>query len=595
MPITDSQAIQSILTPRNQKALKRASDDNDRQRFHTGPATSEEDAGPYAAVLKARVEKILNNKEKFDKFCALLNYPLPSSRIIDKGADEYQKAFGAEDKYVDFEFSSDNLKADAAEFLDRTKFDDWLTKNLFNQCLRASAAVWIVDLPAEVNAEGFAEPVLLLREVGKLHDLFTDRRGDITAVIYPMAPLKDESGKIVAKRWAVIDDESYRVAITRDGETQPAIQFTNYHDLQRCPAGWVWHDRLDENQPIRIQSPLHAIFSELDDLVVGTVFKQHADLYASWPIFRSYKTRCNYEVPGTGEQCNNGYVTIRSKEPDEEGNYTYKLGRCPVCEKKKPIGPGSHIETPAPVDNMSADLSNPASFINPERELLDYNTEKLEDIEARVTEYLTGDVNNVDQGKEAVNADQVAARQEVRKSIVGFWAGQIQRTHYEVLYVLFALRYGPSFLSLAVDYGTEFHLLSPGQAITDYDAARKANLPMYQLALRRQRIDKLLAGSNEAMATRLELLSMLEPYPDQPLMVVPAGSDAWELKANFSQYIARFEAENIGLETFGKALSLPARIQSITEVLYQYVQDGKARREVPEVPSPDGGKGNFGR
>ncbi|GAB2582406.1 hypothetical protein [Spirosoma areae] len=581
MPITDSQAIQSILTPVNAKALKRASEDNDRQRFHTGPATDETDAGPYAAVLKARVSGILNNEEKFKRFCSLLNYPLPSSRLIDKGADEYAKAFNAEDRYVDFEFSSDNLKADASEFLDAIKFDDWLTKNLFNQCLRASAAIWIVDLPAEPNLTGFATPELLLREVGGLTDLFTDKRGDVTAVIYPISPLRDETGqKITAKRWAVLDDESYRVLIERDGQNGATVQFTNYHELGRCPANWIWHDRLDENKPLRIQSPLHAIFSDLDDLVIGNVFRQHVDLYASFPILWSFKTRCGYETPDRESSCNNGLITVPSK--DENGSDCRVSAPCPVCAKKKPIGPGSWLEVPPPVDNLSANLSTPAGFINADRTLLDYNVEKLDALKKDILEALTGDSNNVDQTKDAVNADQVQARFESRKAILSYWASHLQQTHAECLSVLFSLRYGPSFISLAVDYGTEFHLLNPAQAIADYDAARKANLPMYQLAIRRERIDKLLAGANEAKMTRLDMLAQLEPYPDLPLALVPVGSDAWELKANFSQYIARFETENMGLDLFGKGKPLPTRLSNITQILYQYVNDGKSRREVPE-------------
>lgn len=583
MPITDNQAIQSILNPVNGAALKRAGEDNDRQRYHVGPATDEKDAGPYASRLKERVKKILQNEDKFKRFCSLLNYPLPSSRLIDNAADEYLKCFGAEDKYVDFEFSSDELKAQASEFLDEIRFDDWLTKDLFNQCLRASAAIWIVDLPATVNPTGFPQPVIMLREVNQLTDLFTDTRGNVMAVIYPMSPIKDTNNTVIAKRWAVLDDASYRVCIQRNGENEPSVLLTNLHDLERCPAGWIWHDKLNGKDPFRIQSPLHAVFTDLDNLVIGDIFRQHVDLYASFPILWNFKKKCNYETPDGLSQCKEGKIWVATK--DHDGLEVRIEKPCPVCSASKPLGPGSQLQVPPPADSLSANLSEPAGFINADRDLLDYNVEKLEALKADLREALTGDSNNVDQTKDAVNADQVAARFEARKAKLSYWAAHIQQTHAEALYVILKITFGSSFLSLAVDYGTEFHLISPAQAIDDYQKARTANLPMYQLALRRKRIDKLLAGASETQMTRLEMCAMLEPYPDLPLAMVPVGSDAYELKANFDQYLTQFENENLGLEIFGRDLDMAIRISTIKSILYKYVSESAKFRQLPE-PAP---------
>jgi len=575
MPITDLQAIQRILKPLSQAELTRAAEDNDRQRFHAVTATSKDDAGPYADKFLNRIRLILNNDEKFERFKQLMAWPLPTSRLIDQAADEYLKAFDAEDKYINLEFTDDNLQAVASDYLAQIEFDDFLNKDLFNQCLRAAGSIWIVDLPATPNADGFPEPRPSLREFGELTDIGVTKAGEILYVIFPLDSIKNEENQEVEKRWAVLDDASFRVVSQRNGEPHRVL-LSNPHELGRTPAGFIWHDRLDRRKPLRIQSPLHALLADLDRFVTASVFREHADLYASFPILWSYKTRCTYET-AAGDACNSGYVTLRGETGEET------LEACPVCRTKKPIGPGSHLQPPAPQDNTSADLSSPAGFINAERDLLDYNAEKLDALEADLILALTGDDGTIDQSTNAVNLDQVHARFVKRKAILSYWAEHTERTHEEILRVLFGLFAGDRFIDVSVDYGSEFHMLSPGQAIADYDSARKAGLPTYQLMARRSRIDKLLAGSSESEALRYYMLAQLEPYPDLALAQVPSGSDAWELKANFSQYISRFERENKGLEIFNKNASMAARISSITQILYTYVSQDKAKREVPQV------------
>lgn len=587
MPLTDLQAKNRLKKPLNAEALKRAQEDNDRQKFHAGLATDESESGPYLRKFLDWVKDILKNEEKFERFKQLLRFPLPSSRMIDKASDEYLKSFAAEDKYVDMEFSTDELKVDGLEYLKAIRFDSFLQKNLFNQQLQASAAVWVVDLPAEPNLEGYAKPIPLLRPFGDLIDLGWDLLGQITYVIFQLEPLKDDDGKILAKRWAVLDDESYRVFVEQNGENEPTLTVNNLHNLGRVPAGFIWSDRLDNRNPLRVQSPLHALFSDLDYYVAGWVFRQHADLYASFPILWSYKSNCKYETT-QGEPCNNGKVTIRGT--DDAGKQYEHVVDCPACSKKKPIGPGSHLQPPKPIDRESADLREPAGFINAERELLDYLAEKLQAAEDDLREALTGDTNDVDQTGQPVNQDQVQARFEARKAILSYWAREIEATHEDLLSVLLALRYGDQFIKCNANYGTEFHLLSAAQVIADYDAARKAGLPTYQLMARRQRIDKLLAGTSESAQYKTWLMSELEPYPDLQLAQVPAGSDVWELKANFSQYIGRFEREFMSLEIFGKTVSIDARINAISQTLYKYVRETKGLREVPKPAGSESGK-----
>lgn len=582
MPLTDQQAVQAVVRRASQTSLSRAKQDNDRQRFHAGPATSEVDAGPYATEFKKWVQGILLNEKKYARFCQLLRYPLPSSSLIDGASDQYQKCFGAEDRFRTMDFSDPALEADATEYLDTIHYDDFVQKTLFNQCLRAAAAIWVVDLPAEPNGEGYAQPRPYILEAERLTDIAVDTDGNVLYVAFPLKALTDDEGAEFADRWAVIDDQSYRVVVKqRDEGAEALIVLNNPHGLGRCPAGLIWHDRLTTAEPLRIQSPLHAELSRLDYYLASWVFRQHADLYASFPILWSYKQRCNYMDPD-GNSCQNGVIILPTQTEDGARSRQPKTIPCPACSAAKPIGPGSHLEAPQPADNTSADLREPAGFINAERTLLDYNAEKVDALGREILQSLTGDNGEADQSLQAVNQDQVHARFESRKAVIDYWAENLEKTDADLLSVLLALRYGDQYLGSVVSYGTEFHLLSPGQAIADYDAARKAGLPTYQLMTRRERIDRLLAGASERTALRHQMLGQLEPYPDLSLNAVPAGSDAWELKANFSYYLSRFERDNGPVELFGAAQTMSLRIATITDSLYNYVTADANRRKQPE-------------
>ena len=103
---------------------------------------------------------------------------------------------------------------------------------------------------------------------------------------------------------------------------------------------------------------------------------------------------------------------------------------------------------------------------------------------------------------------------------------------------------------------------------------------MFVRASARGKVQALIGRGNPKAAARLRLLELLEPYPDSPLSQVPAGSAAFELKANFNQYVGRFEAEIGPLETFGALLPMKERLHRISEILYGYVRDFLLRTAV---------------
>jgi len=572
---SDAEILDRINKPKAKEALDRGQRDNDRQRFHALLATDEKDAGPYVARLLEHVNAILPDVDKQKRFKELLRFPVPSAKIVDSAADEYQKVFTADDRLVDFELSNDKLRDDFKLYLDKSiGFEDFMRHKVFNQALRSVNAVWYCDLPAVANTDGYATPVVQVREYGQLTDIATDLQGKIALLIVPMPDLRNAQNEVIGKQWAVLDAGSFRVVTKPSNTNNATVTLTNPHSLGRCPAGFIWHHLLDENNPLRRESPIHASLDDLDQFVIGSVFARHADLYASFPILWQYKVKCDY-LNKEGKPCTGGYTTLN----DNQGKPYQE--ECPKCAKRKPLGPGSLFKVPPPATKEQGDLREPVGFVNADVTLLEYNQTKLRNLELGLKEALKGDQGLVDQTAQAVNEDQVQSRLEARRGILSYWAENCEVTESEILDCLGQLRYDTAYIGSTVSYGREYHLLSLAEAETDYSNAQKNGLPQYLLIEKRRKLEQLAGGASTKNRLRLEIMAQLEPYIDLLMSVLDRTTEEYELKANFAYYLSQFEREYVPIEQVALGGTMKQRIEFITPILYEYVSKTIAKRPDP--------------
>ena len=115
-----------------------------------------------------------------------------------------------------------------------------------------------------------------------------------------------------------------------------------------------------------------------------------------------------------------------------------------------------------------------------------------------------------------------------------------------------------------------------------------------------QQIIEVEYRNNPLVLQRMLILKQLEPYPHKTLDEVMKLYNASllnvnyvKLKINFSEFVSRFERENIDIVEFVSALPLHEKIKIIKDKLLDYVKQNDEQGGAPRVDTglegPSGG------
>lgn len=583
----DLTRIQEIWKDRHQgrETLDLAGEDNARQSFHARVSLRPQDTGSYHANFLGKVESILGNAEKFTVFKNLLPYPLPSTELISEASDEWNKIFYAKDRSIELHLSDDSQLSELEAFLDNIALDQFIEQDVFTKAKQAVNTLAVVDSRVITAADGStsSQPYVYLLDAGQCTYIQEGEKNRVDALAYTTGSMEKKNQKLY-----VIDTEHYW-SFTADGETLTLIA-QNPHGLGFCPATFIWHDVIDKGVGVRRFNAVIESLARMDQYVMAEVFGSHTDLYAAFPILWSYTKQCEYQDPA-GNRCFEGYVNFTN----ERGVEVSQL--CPACAKKEYVGPGEHLLVDVPQSPDDKLIGQPAGFINAERNILDYNVEKTERLRASIFRFLSGFDKSTDgKGTKQYNQEQIGSMNETRQAVLRYWAENFQITHKFLLDTIGRLLYGEDYLGSSVNYGEDWLLADMNTATAEYQAAKDAGLPQYLVGLKRRTIEQLHARVSPSAAQRIQILSELEPYVDVPLSLMQPDTDAYELKANFAAYIARFERENGDIVRFGRLISYEKKIILIQQTLDSYVSKQRMVREprpqegVPANPRMDGGQ-----
>lgn len=562
------QEIQQLIKePKTRTQLQRAQRDNDWLTFHAKAVTDKLDASDYKYRFEEWIDSILI-KRKAKTFFNLLKFPLPSTNLLSDTVDEMNIVFEAADRHEALEFTDEKLLKEAEVLLKKSRFKKFIRNDVFFAWLAYPNSVTITDLPA-VQTTLRPEPYRFILQAGQIWDIAQDRDGNVLYVGF-FTDSKKET-------FALIDDTAY-IRLIKSGETF-VIESYSPHGLGYCPAVFNSHDIYSDAEPIRRNNPVLPILSGLDDYVAGNVFKKDVDLHASFPYLWRNKEACTYRHEKA--ICVNGQM-MEGNEPK---------GVCPKCEARKLVGPGTVFNVQP---NMNGQTGVPVGFVNMPVDNLNYHVTELERVGQNIFKYLTG-IDKQVSNKEAKNQDQVKSELSSRYAKVMYWAENLEATEQFLLETDLRLRFGKQFVSATTSYGKEYYLIGLSEAIQQY-ADAKTSLPMYLLEYKRKVIETLMTRNNSEEQVELAIKRLIEPYPDLPLISVPANTVEYEVKANFGNYIERFELENGSLSLFGQALSFNKKIEIIKETIYQYGRDTisgqqtviREFRQSTEIPTTTG-------
>lgn len=538
-------------------------------RMHAQP-DFEPDATPVQpmADLLSMVKGFLPD-DKYKTFCGLLRHPLPTVDVVDAVFNDLSDIFTGRDPVFSYQFhdpaDADDWEWYRKEVLGEPGFWSTVAWRTFRTSINA---VMVVDMPAEADGEDRRpQPYLYFVPIEAVLDYGTDDRGAMTWVMF-----RDSLGGIT-----VIDSERYRrYALGTSGEPGDLI-LDNRHTLGVCPARFFWDEPISNFDPDVKRSPLTKVLNRLDWYIYSDVAKRQQDISGSYPIYWGYEQQCDYE-DGQGHRCEHGRLVCEDGSP-----FMDKAGEpvpCPRCSQHRITGPGSFVEVRVPdASEGQPDLSKPVGMLSVDSASLKYSVEELERQRRGIVDSCVGRDNTII--NETSLADrQVEATYEKRSNVLenvkkGFEAAQAWADG-----TICRLRYGSSYMSCSISYGTDFFTLTVDSLQKRYEDARKSGASSAELDAIRAQILEVEYRNDPQQRQRVRILREVEPYPtlsaNDVLNLWEKGrTDAvvLELKMNFASYVSRFERENDNVTEFAVALPFRERVSIITKTLYKYAEE----------------------
>ena len=567
MALELSQIKQILLKPEKKQTIQKASLMQKRLRFHTETSSSLRDINQPATIFLEWVSKLLP-KDKYNTFLQLFKYPIQTPSIVEDIYRELERVFYSRNSSSSYQFTADELLEDwqnyRREYLKEP--DIWKTTG-WEQMKISPNSILVVDLPVEQTSFR-PEPYFYWLDIESVIDYSTNDGTSLNWIVF----------KQPENRIAVFDDISISVYQLNEKNEITGQVSRAEHNLGFCTARFFWSTQLNKNNNELKKNPITKELSNLDWYLFFSISKQHLDLYAPYPIYSAYEANCNFENNETGDYCDGGFLR------NAQGNYKMladgSIEKCPCCSEKRIAGPGSFLEIPIPSQTEGiADLSNPVTITTIDRESLDYNVDECERLKNDIIVSVVGSGGNVSE-KEAINETQVAANFESKTSVLNALKTNFEQAQKFVEDTVCKLRYGSSFISSSINWGTEFYVFTIKELYDKYKQAKDNGANEAELDAISQQILEVEYRNNPLMMQRMIVLKQLEPYPnktyEQVLSLYEKGlldKTKVLIKLNFSTYIDRFERENINIIAFGSNIQLSDKVRVIYKKLEDYARE----------------------
>lgn len=596
------EAIKRIKEPKNAREIREAREKRWRHQLHTESTMNNTTQSNGSELFLSWVKSVLRSDENYSRFKSLYRHPLSTGTLSKEIFDEFEKVFDAQNAHENFEFTDPLLENDMQGYRQKIgDFQFWPTQG-FSTFKNDIDNVMVIDLPKLArDANGNTIQALSNRPEPYYFILDIDNMIDIdNTKVMGVETLTDKSFVYFRTEYLifkgddglvyVFDDDYFRAFEQKDGN-EPRLIVEERHNLGFCPARSFWTDPLNSRTNIQKQNVITKAISEFDWLLFFSIAGKYLELYAPFPIYAVYKGRCDYkEEGGSKRKCVDGYL-------ESDGSRAIGSSRtaCPKCSNKIKVGPGNIMEIKPPSGDDTPDLmANPMKVIPAEVESLDFVNKKIAAIKAEIFSACVGRSKEAD-SQAAKNEDQIAAGFESAQSALLNVKRNFEVIKQFTLDTIARLRYGTQYLGCSINLGDEFFKATEGQEMASYDAAKKAGLPEYDLAVRREGIDNAKYANNPKTRERIKIMQALMPFPDQtPKELAEIRKEMPEavpikkyiLKLNFSEYINKFEREQANLTLFGSKLEFGTKIKQIYGVLLKYAEEDLAAGEESK-PEPD--------
>lgn len=567
MGLSVSQIKEILHAPQHTSSIYKARRLQNRLRFHTESNISVSDVVEPANDFLAWVKSLLPT-DKYNIFLQLFKFPLPSNIVVEDTYRELERVFDSRNASAFYQFSSSEMESDWSKYRRDVLHEPevWRTTG-WKQMQIAPNSILVVDLPVEQTSEK-PEPYFYWLDFNDVIDYDLGKNNVFNWLIF-----KQPGNKI-----AVFDEVSIRIFAVSDSREITGLISESTHNLGYCPARFFWSDNLNSKKDDIKKNPLVKELSSLDWYLFFALSKRHLDLYAPYPIYSAYEEDCNFENNETGEYCDGGFLR------DSKGQYKIladgSVEKCPCCGNKRIAGPGSFLEVPVPNQAEGiADMRNPVQITTIDKNSLDYNVQECERLKNEIIVSIVGSGGGVSE-KEAINETQVSANFESKSAVLTALKTNFEQAQKFVEDTICRLRYGDSFIASSIDYGTVFYVFTVQELYQKYTTAKANGASTAELDAISQQILEVEYRNNPLMLQRMLILKQLEPFAhkttDELIKLYEKGLASKEqviIKLNFSEFIDRFERENINIIEFGSQLTMNEKIKVINNKLLEYARE----------------------
>lgn len=568
MALTVEQIRKELVLNRKGPVLAKMQKHQARIRFHTETQMDNHYSLPLSDFLN--FAKSLLPSDKFQTFKSLFRWPIRTNEVTAIVFDRLSRVFDGRNPVSNYQFHTRELLDDWENYrLNRLDEPNvWRTKawDFFRSDINS---VLVVDLPVEQTSE-LPEPYFYWL---KSERILTYSANPTTSVMDWLVYQFDE------RHIVVIDDTSYRMFEYADRKLNPAPVVEKLHGLGYCPARFFWDQPLNTEEPDLKKSPISKELENLDWLLFFSIEKKNLDLYAGYPITWGYESECDYEDKVLHQHCDHGYL----KDANEQWVHDSAglMVRCPICGNKKLTGAGSMVEVPIPEEGQP-NLGNPVGIIRIDESSLKYNVTEYERLKDEIINSCVG-VDGQIVTEQAINEKQVSATYESQTTILISIKTGFENAWRFVDETICRLRYGTGFIAARISLGTNFYATNSAELRNMYTLAKNAGASEMELdALQRQILENDYRN-NPLELQRMIILSDLEPYRHLTRTEVKElyndgliGYADLMLKYNFTDYIRRFEREQINVLEFGSAISYDDKIDKITQILKGYAEEQRS-------------------
>lgn len=571
MALELNQIKQILQKPSKRRVIQKAVNMQRRLRFHTETNIAVSDINQPTTVFLQWVKTLLS-KDKFNIFLQLFKFPLATPAVVEDVYRELERVFYSRNSSSSYQFTDSELAEDWANYKKDSlnEPDIWKTTG-WKRMQVSPNSILVVDLP-QVQKSSRPEPYFYWLEIDAVVDYQLSKLDDN---IFEWLIFNQPNHQI-----AVFDDTYIRVyQLNEKNEIQSLVSEAS-HDLGYCPARFFWSVQLNEKNKELKKNPITKELSNLDWYLFFALSKRHLDLYAPYPIYSAYEADCNFENNETGDYCDGGFLRNAKGEYKILNDGTVE--RCPCCSEKRIAGPGSFLEVPVPNQSEGvADMRNPVQITTIDKDSLDYNVSECARLKNEIVISVVGSGGTVSE-KEAINETQVTANFESKTSVLNALKTNFELAQKFIEDTICKLRYGDTFISSSISWGTEFYVFTVTELYSKYKQAKENGASNSELDAISQQILEVEYRNNPLVLQRMLILKQLEPYPhktlDEVIELFEKGlldEKLVKLKINFNTLVDRFERENINIIEFASKKPLRDKINIITNKLLDYVtEDG---------------------